>query len=145
MKQRENLAVTIGLLALPVTFLVLSARLSSVAALVPVMIAVPAAVLIAAQLRVDWRNPATPATGAVQARERSFEISMLILLLALYLFGFAVTLPIYAGLQWRTRAEGTWKASLAITIGLFAFLYGGLVRLLHVDLFEGILWTWFSS
>lgn len=144
MKQRENLAVSIGLLACSITFLVLATRLSFVAAMVPLSIALPTAVLIAAQLTIDWRRPTVIPAAEAATGERSIALSMLVLLAALYLLGFAITLPVYAGIQWRNRAAGTWKAALAITIGLFAFLYGGLVQLLHIDLFEGILWTWFS-
>jgi len=59
------------------------------------------------------------------------------LCLALYLFGFVVSIPVFTIAYIKSRGRG-WGVSIGVAASLTAFVYVVFIELLQVDLFPGV-------
>jgi len=142
---REHSVVNLALLLAAVLFIFLASGLTRTAATLPAIVAAITMVLAAAQLALDRRKPPPVETIRLEGvPERFLTLTLAGLLVALYVAGFVIALPIFAGLFWRWRAGASWTKAAALAAILFALLYGVITVLLRVDLYPGVLLQWLS-
>lgn len=121
MKGRGEALVIIAVLAgVAGLFCVLAVGLPATARLVPLVAGVPALVLLVLQLVIEIK------TRPAQDRKPVSMYVMLpamALLAGIYLVGFAVAVPLFAGIEWR-RTGAAWPAALGVGAALFAVVLG---------------------
>jgi hypothetical protein len=124
------------------------------ARLMPLVVSIPIFILAIIQTISDLRasrrrtplqgKPDAPA-GEVKAtdkarfkREVNAFLWAISLFVALYLFGFVLTTFVYTFLALKVRSRFSWRSSIGVSIGCFAFLWIVMVFGLRVDLYPGI-------
>lgn len=128
------------LLAVALLFTVLAARLTPPGGHLPFVAGAIASALLAWQLHVDLRF----ATGPTPAPPRQGRLLLLLCLLlaALFLAGFVLTLPLFVILYWRFHAGAAWRASLFAGASAAALVLAGSSRWLDIPTHPGLLWSW---
>jgi hypothetical protein len=143
MRIREHCLVDALLLAASLCFLVLSLRLTPLAREAPLVTASLTTLLVCLQLVSDLRRPEASSGGENRrAEERRLLLLIFGLLGLLYIAGFSVTLPFFAGYYWRTRSGASWQAAASVAAGVALILEGLFGSLLGVGLHPGVLWQW---
>ncbi len=141
MKLSERTLVTLALLLLAAVFCLLAARLNRGAALLPLAAGLPVVAGCAVQLVRDLRRDAAEEDS--NRAGRGAVASALALLALLYLLGFLVAIPLYAGFTWK-RSGASWLVAASVAGGVLATLLVGFQLLLQVDLYQGALWAWLA-
>lgn len=107
------------------------------------VVAAMTSLLVLAQLAMDVRKQEEAAGGAGREREeRRLMLLLGVWLVAIYLAGFSIALPLCAGYYWRTRAGASWPATLAAAAAAVALLEGVLGKALGIGLYPGALSEW---
>ncbi len=134
MKFAEHTRVTLALLLCAGGFCVGALALQGGAKWLPLAAGVPLLAACLAQFTIDLRHePEQKSSLGI----RSAIASVLGLLLALYLVGFFVALPIYIGLAWK-RAGADWRGAISVAVVTLLVLWGVFGLLLNTDLYRGL-------
>jgi hypothetical protein len=122
------------------------------ARLMPLVVSIPIFILAVLQTTSDLRasrrsgldaeKAKVPAEGETPGKakirkEASAFIWAISLFAAIYLFGFVITTFLYTFLALKVRSRFSWKSSLGVSLGCFAFLWVVMVYGLKVDLYPG--------
>lgn len=137
---------TLILLAFVLAILIATPRLGRVARLVPLVVAVPTFVILAAQLILEFsprRKMAgrAPQRDAAAASLGAAQLGWALLLpVTIYLLGFFVAVPLHCFVQLRYFSRERWMLSLIIPAGLCG-LFVLIARLVPaVPLWQGWIW-----
>jgi hypothetical protein len=171
-KLEERALFTLLLLAFVMVLCYLTLGLGRAARLVPLAVIIPTLALLAFQLTLDLvprlarkygslekkdlfsveplreksRDRANPERAQEEAIRSSRELISFLWLLAmlalLYIFGFPIALPVYTFLYLKRRSGESWQLSAAAAAGMCGLVYGVLILMLRVRLYEGRLWSW---
>jgi hypothetical protein len=164
---RHPALFTLILLVFVVAILIATPRLGRVARLVPLVVAVPTAVLLAAQLILDlvprrrtpgrgseptgWLRFAGRAKEAADDREALRDAKpaassagqlgwALLLPVTIYFLGFLIAVPLHCMIQLRCFSGERWTLSLAVPAGLCG-LFVLIARLIPaIPLWQGWIW-----
>jgi hypothetical protein len=71
------------------------------------------------------------------AKEVNAFLWAISLFVAIYLFGFIITTFLFTFLALKVRSRFSWKSSIGVSLGCFAFLWIVMVYGLRVDLYPG--------
>lgn len=123
------------------------------ARLMPLAVSIPILILAAIQTIRDFRASRPTAgvpekkgtsNGDVKAPDKGRfkkEVNAFLwaisLFVALYLFGFILTTFLYTFLALKVRSRFSWKSSVGVSLGCFAFLWIVMVYGFRVDLYPG--------
>ena len=66
------------------------------------------------------------------------------LALAIYLFGFIITIPVFIIAYMKSQGV-RWLITILSAVLMTAFIYGGFAVLLRVELYRGLLFSWLGS
>ena len=64
---------------------------------------------------------------------------VILLLLIIFIFGFLSSLPVWVFCYIRFQGRRPWSHALIASVSIWLFLYGFFVRIMNLDLFQGIL------
>ncbi len=126
---------------------------NSQARLMPLVVSIPIFVLAIIQTINDLKkSPRTaPANKELAPREEKpaekgkfkKEVNAFLwavsLFIVIYLFGFVFTTLIYTFLALKVRSRFSWRSSIGVSVGCFAFLWIVMIYGLKVDLYPGLI------
>ena len=126
------------------------------AQLFPLVTAIPLLVLALAQLYLDLRGKAEPASGpavdlapstevpATIARRRTLQTFawMAGFIALVFLIGFPPAVPLFVFCYLMLQSAAGWWRSLALTAAAWGFFYGLFERLLRFPFGAGVIQTW---
>jgi len=116
------------------------------ARLMPLVVSIPILILAIIQTIRDFRasrqtaserDEAKPPDKVRFAKEVNAFLWAISLFVAIYLFGFVLTTFLFTFLALRVRSRFSWKSSVGVSLGCFAFLWIVMVYGLKVDLYPG--------
>lgn len=124
------------------------------ARLMPLVVSIPIFILAIIQtisdLKASWRTTDAPQGTKIPSGELKIpdkgkfrkEVNAFLwaisLFIALYLFGFVLTTLVYTFTALKVRCRFSWRSSIGVSLGCFAFLWIVMVYGLRVDLYPGI-------
>jgi len=123
------------------------------ARLMPLVVSIPIFILAIIQtisdLRASRRSGPDAEKRKVPAEEEApgkaklrKEVSAFLwaisLFAAIYLFGFVITTFVYTFLALKVRSHFSWRSSIGVSLGCFAFLWIVMVYGLRADLYPGV-------
>ena len=125
------------------------------ARLMPLLIGIPILILAIVHTMLEFRDhipaekevkisekPYSPDGRGTErsefAKEVAISLWILGLFVSIYLFGHLITTLFYTFLALKIRARFSWKISLGVAIGSWAFIYFMLVKLLQASLYDGV-------
>jgi hypothetical protein len=116
------------------------------ARLMPFVVSIPILILAIIQTIRDFRA-GSQTTGVPEgvkapdkvrlAKEVNAFLWAISLFVAIYLFGFIITTVLFTFLALKVRSRFSWKSSIGVSLGCFAFLWIVMVYGLRVDLYPG--------
>ena len=136
---------TFLLLALVTMFLVIGAGYSVRAAIGPVAVGIPAAILLVTQIVLDVRKRKAAEAAQLEVSEEKVVRRKYVIVIAwiagllvgTYLFGIIITFPLFTLINIRFNGWG-WLLSVILAAGIFILLFGGFQLALGVQLYKGI-------
>lgn len=163
----ERQIFVLALLAFAAVMIYATVGLSEVARLVPLAVLVPTLVLLVIQLCLDLAPDFVQKHSAIERkdvfgiekmrlkagenaanaaasrgrRELSVFLWIAFLPILMFLLGSLIALPLYLLVYLKVRSKERWLLSISLAVGMFGFLYGAFVAVLHLRLHEGWLWN----
>jgi hypothetical protein len=137
-----KLAMTLVMLSICVAMVGIAAQYPPDARFMPFIVGIPAIALCLLQLVLDFRasrrNQAPAAGEAVELRRELLMWAYFITLVGgILLFGFLLTIPLFALVFLRHWARASWRFALGLTAAASVVLYLALVQGLGVALHPG--------
>lgn len=158
--KREELIFNLALLAVIIAMLVVNLNYRPGARQVPMLTGIcTVGLLVAITIgpfkrtnrkerpgRIEVKAPALdapPENGTAAfpggGKDAVIIIWLLFLMVASYLIGFLLAIPLYMFLFLFIFARESWKLSIGVAIGVFAVIYLVFVKVLNVQLYKGLL------
>lgn len=169
MRLTDRTFFTFGIFVLVLVFIILSLNYQPRARLVPLAIGIPTLLLTLFQLLIDLipavgrrfsffqeydvfgieadrvtdnsgKETAQP-TQTIHQRELGFAAWLLLLVALIYFVGYLLAIPLFLLLFLKLRSSESWRMTLSLTAGTWAFVYVIFILIMDAPLHEGLLWN----
>lgn len=141
----------LGVVAVLFAMVIMALGYNRQARLMPLLIGIPVLIIALIHTVIDFRREAHEKEKSRPTEERLIEarrrfakeinVSLWVigLFVSVYLLGFLISTLLFTFLTLKVRSRYSWRSSLGVAAGCWAFVYFLMVKLLQADLHNGLI------